>query len=122
MMTSAALFNKLQANAVLVDLVAARIYPGRGGQDETQPYIIWQRIASRPSTTHGEKTGNETFLVQFSCFAPDYEACEAVALALKDALDNETLSTGDTCIYQNWRDAGMEPAIDLHRIDVDFLI
>lgn len=122
MMTSAALYTLLSANAPLVALVSDRIYPGRAGEDDTNPYIIWQRIGTRPMPTHGEANGNETFLVQFSCFGIDYETVEAVALALKEALDGVALSTGDIPIYQNWRDGGIEPVVNLYRIDLDFLI
>lgn len=122
MMTSASLYNLLSADAALVALVGTRIYPARAGEDSTSPYIIWQRVGTRPMPTHGEANDNETFLVQFSCFGVDYETTEAVALALKTALDNVALSTGDTPIYQNWRDAGIEPVVELHRIDLDFLI
>jgi hypothetical protein len=123
-MTSAALKATLDANAPLAALVSTRVYPNRGPQDaenETD-YLIWTRLGTRPMPTHGEANDNESVLIQFSCFGDTYEDAEAIALALKDALDHVTLSTGDTGIYQGWRDAGVEPVVDLHRIDLTFLI
>ncbi len=122
MMTPASLYDKLSGNAALAELVSNRIYAARGADDVSQSHIIWQRVGTRPMPTAGEANGNETFLVRFVCFAAVFEDCDAIVEALKTALDNQALSTGDIPIYQSFRDAGIDPVTRMYRMDVDFLI
>jgi len=121
MMTPAALFNKLAANAPLVALVSTRFTPSPKA-NMLAPYIIWARVSSDPMTTMGEATGNQFDLIQFSIFAVTFDAAESVANALIAALDNQALSTGDSPTFQGRRDMGMDTVENLYRIDVDFLV
>lgn len=123
MMTPAALYTLLSADAPLVALVEDRIFAGGfAGQDPVAPYIIWNRIGTRPHTTHNESTQEETYLIQFACFGNTFEQADEVAQALKAALDNVELSTGDVGIYQNTRDGGKDPVLEHWRVDIDFLV
>lgn len=122
MMTPTALYSLLVADAPLLALVSTRIYPSQAPQGVTAPYIVWFRIASRPMQTHGEPTQNQFDLVQFSIFASTFTATEAIALALVTALDGVALSTGDIPTLQNRRDGGYISAVNLYRMDADFLI
>lgn len=122
MMTPASLYNALSGNAGLAALVSDRIYPVQAPQDAAAPYVIWSRISSQPFTTHSEAALNQDDLVQFSCFAADFDAADAVANALIAALDNVALSTGDSPTLQSRRDMGNEDAVELYRVDADFVI
>lgn len=121
MSLGSAIYDKLVATEALTALVSTRIYPTTAPQGVTGSYIIWQQIGADPATTHNETTGSQFNLVQFVCLAPTYEAAVAIREALKTALDNVALSTGDKPTFEDERD-GYEDAVSLFRCDADFLI
>jgi hypothetical protein len=122
MMTGAALYTLLAADAGLVALVVDRIYPIKAPQNPVAPFVVWQRISAQPFSTHSEATGNQYDLVRVSIYADTYEGADAVADACYDALDNIPLSTGDSPTFKTRADIGFDDAVELHRIDLDFLI
>lgn len=122
MMTPAALTSRLVANPTLRARVGARIYAVRPPQPATADYIIWQRIGAQPIETLTGATGNQFDLVQFSIFSTDFDAGEAIALALVDCLDGVPLATGDNPTLQSRRDGGFDAELRLYRQDADFLI
>lgn len=121
MITSANLYDFLVADTALNALIGNNVYPIQAPQNCSAPYIIYQRIATQPMATLGEATGNQFDLIQFSCFATTFEEVDSVGLALVAALDGAVVHANDNATLQSRRD-GYEEAVELYRVDCDFLV
>lgn len=68
-------------------LVGSRIYPLRLPERPTLPAIRYQRISTDPADSHSGSSGLEHVRVQLGVHAATYASAEAVAAAIKTALD-----------------------------------
>jgi hypothetical protein len=117
-----AIYQACLAHAPLKALVGTRVYPLKAPSDIEGSHIIWQGVAGRPASTHGEPAQISHQLVQFACFASDYERAAAVRLALIAALDGVEIGTGDMpTLEDDTRDERDERG-NVYRCDADFLI
>lgn len=121
MITTAQLYTVLAADAPLVAAVSTRVYPSHFKGDLVVPYIIWDRVASTPFTTHNEPAGNQFDLFQFAVFAKTFEEAENIALLLVSALDNVLIAANDIAALQT-RNSTYDAVAELYRSNVDFLV
>lgn len=85
----------LEADAPLAALVGTRLYPNVLPQRNlTLPAIVWQRIATTRVNSLSGPSGLATPRFQFTCWAATYAAAQAVAEALRTALDGYTGAAG----------------------------
>ena len=82
----------LLANAGIAALVGTRIYADIADGTTAAPYIVWQVIATRGETTHDGARGIEFPLIQVSCWAATKAQAIALASAVDDALNGNTIS------------------------------
>lgn len=116
-----AIVQTANADATLVQLIGARLYPVRPPSGADLPNVVYQRIAASPATTHNEASDSQHDLVQFTVTASTYEECEAVAASLKAAFDNQSVGNFGRASFDDERDVE-NPAPDLFSVSLDFLI
>ncbi len=116
-----AIVQTLAADVDLTQLVEDRVYPIRPPKDAELPNIIYQRITATPATTHNEPAQSQHDLVQFTISAGTYEECEAVAVALKAALDDKAVGDRGRAMFEDERDVD-SPLPELFACSLDFLI
>jgi len=118
----AALSDAASDTAALVGSGAnCRVYPIQAPAGVALPYVIFSHIASDPDRSHAGASSISLDLVQFSAFAETYSAAAALGDALAADLDGVVIATGSTPTLQDRR-VSFETAVDLHRVDVDFVI
>jgi hypothetical protein len=121
-----AIFARLQVVAAVEALIGAgagmRAYPGQAPQGAAAPYVVWQAVGGTPPRSHGEAAGPARIrAVQFICWAGTLAAAVAVREALIEALDNQTLGTGDIGQLEDGDREDFDSAVELYRADADFL-
>lgn len=100
----------LHDNAAVAALVADRIYAhGDAPQTVAKPYVTWQLIAGTPLLNLSDTPPADQMSVQVDCWHTTAAGIEAVAEAVRNALEAVTHITS---VNVNLR----EPATKLYRI------
>lgn len=82
------IFSRLTAWVGLNAIIGTRVYPNRGPQGVTVPYIVWATVTSREPTTFGTNQTPRpiTARFQFDIYATTYSQMKQIRLELKLAL------------------------------------
>lgn len=105
---------KTSEMAALVGSDPARVYRhGRAPQDTSAAYVTWQVVAGVPENTLSDLPGHDRLTIQLDCFSQSDAGVEALARAVRDALEPHAHMTG---VPVNEREA----ATKLFRISLQF--
>lgn len=114
-----AIYNALSGASAITDIVGTRIYRNDVREGTAAPYVVLFAINAEIPASHNEATAEQTDSVQITCFANDFETASTLRAAVRTALDNVALSTGESPTPTDERE-GYEAAVRLHRCDIDF--
>jgi hypothetical protein len=88
-------FTALRAAPAVVDIVGTRIYRhGRAPQDAQAPYITWFLASASPQHTLSEAPTVDRCQLQLDCYHSDDAGVEALAEAVRAAIEAEACVTG----------------------------
>ena len=100
----------LHGSAAVAALVSDRIYAhGAAPQTVVKPYVTWQLIAGVPLNNLSDLPPGDQMTVQVDCWHTTADGIEALATAVRDAIEPVAHVTG---VVVNLR----EPATLLYRI------
>jgi hypothetical protein len=89
------IYTTLQASTAVVALVGTRVYRhGRAPQNVGKPYVTWTLIAGVPENQLSGLPPMDRQTVQIDCWHPTDEGCEALATAVRDAIEPYAHMTG----------------------------
>lgn len=115
------------ANTAANSLAAGRIYPLIAPQGATMPFAVVSLVAIEPNDTKTGAATEDTATVQIDCYAPTFLGADALADALRRAMDKnpQTLTVGTASVRvdgvqfvterQSWEDD-----TEVFRISQDF--
>lgn len=83
---SAALYARLNGDAALSALVGTRTYPGLVPQDQVLPMVAFVRVDESEDELMGGDADIEQTGYEVTSFGSDYDSCEAVHEAVRNAL------------------------------------
>lgn len=87
------IFDTLSAAPGVTGLVSSRIYAERGPDDGTVPAVIFERVSSPSTVTlNGDHFMND--VVSVGCYAETVEGVEALAQAVREALETVAVIRG----------------------------
>lgn len=116
-------FSRLTGDAGVTDLVGQRVYPLRLPQEPTYPAIMYQRVSTNEAHTHDQAGGLAESRVQFDCLAVTYSQAQALAAAVRAAL-NGWVDDGNgilACLLENQIDL-YEDTTESYRVVLDFML
>lgn len=88
MAMTAPVYALLSGDAAVTALVADRIHAqGYAGDAPQAPYITWQLVSGVPEGYVAGRPGVDRFRVQVDAWAADAATAQAVAAAIRDALE-----------------------------------
>jgi hypothetical protein len=103
------LHEELTGDAPLVALVGARIWKGRADQGAEFPFVVFARIASRPTYSLDGCSGLENGVFSIEAVSDDQDQAEDVAVLVRDALDGATairaIRTNERTLWDDSREA-----------------
>ncbi len=102
---AAALFARLSTDAAVAALVAQRIYPIIAPQEAATPFIVQARSSTQRFTALSGPGGLAQARVEISAWADTFDACRALADAVRLALDGFSGSAGGVVIRASRLDA-----------------
>jgi len=115
----------LTGDAAVAALVGTRVWPMRLKQGTLQTSITYQRISAARSHTHDGPVGLNGSRIQVDCWAATYGAADALATAVRRALDNYEGTAAGIRIQRVFLDDEsdeFEEATDADRVRLDFII
>lgn len=129
-MIKAALYNYLIGDSGVSALIADRVYPLLIPQQawsgsSVQPCAVYQRTSVQRDVRHCGTSGLALSTMQIDAYATDYEAADAVARVIKDALINYYGPMGDVDIKSITLAAEfdlLDPEPGLFRVSLSFFI
>lgn len=89
-------------------------FPVIAPADIAPPYVVWQRVACVPVTTHAEQCSLEQSVIQFACYASTYTAAKSLRDQVRALFDGVVAD----CSYVAGRETRDEYT-KLFRADVD---
>jgi len=81
------IYGVLSAAAGVTALVSTRIYPDQAPQNAVFPYVCFQLLQAQPTDTKEGVSPLDKLLVQIDCYAQNYDSAQAIATAIRTALD-----------------------------------
>ena len=105
----------------LTAIIGTRLYADVAPGTATAPYCVFQTIATGGTTTHDGDRSLEFPLIQFSCWATTKDGAIALASAVNDLLDGNTLagSSGITFRFSG-QNSNYDPESRLFGESIDF--
>lgn len=92
----------LYSVSALTALVSRRIYPLAMPQEPTLPAVTYTRVSTtRPATIGGGKPGLSMTRFQIDCYGSTYAAADAVAEAVRGALQGYQGTLSGSVVAQN---------------------
>lgn len=89
------IYSTLQASGAVVAMVGTRIYRhGRAPQDVAVPYVTWTLVAGAPENHLSGLPSVDRQTVQIDCWHRTDEGCDALATAVRDAIEPHAHMTG----------------------------
>lgn len=95
-----------------------RLYSfGRAPQNVQDPYVVWQMISGLPENYLGQLPDTDSYTVQVDVYSREPDDLEAVALALRDAIEPHA-------DIVSWRGESQEDDTKYYRFsfDVDWFV
>jgi len=86
MSVESAIYSILAHNGPVAQHVGTRIRPGRANQNDSLPFLIYERISTERFPHMEGDTGLEHVRMQVSCWGATYESAKEVAEAVRSAL------------------------------------
>ena len=84
------IYGVLSAASGVTALVSTRIYPDMAPQNDTFPYIVFQKLQTKPTDTKEGVSKLDKILVQVDCYSNNYDNAHSLAAAVRTALDRYT--------------------------------
>ena len=84
------IYGVLSAASGVTALVSTRIYPDMAPQNDTFPYIVFQKLQTKPTDTKEGVSKLDKILVQVDCYSNNYDNTHSLAAAVRTALDRYT--------------------------------
>lgn len=108
-----AIYAKLSGDSAVRALVGDRIYPARTPQDTTLPKIVFTTITEGRAPTMAGSSGAVNPRIQIDCWADSNAGADALADAVRLALDGYRGTVASvqirSCFLDSKRDAIVEP-------------
>lgn len=105
------------AVTALLGASPTRLYPfGEAPQGVAYPYAAWQTVGGAPENYLGDRPDLDSFALQVDVYADTAASARAVAIALRDAIEQHANIT-------RWGGESKDPATGRYRVsfDVDWL-
>ena len=126
------LIHFLMADATLTGLISTRLYPHEAPQGTPAPYVVYSQVSGSQTHTHDGPTGNKRARFQFNVVGGSPASCEAVAEAIKGALEpdgglHQAIGSSETtfvsrCTLGSEMDLGINEETRETEKALDFLI
>lgn len=85
---------------------------GEAPQGVARPYAVWQVVSGSPDNYITNRPDVDAYTIQFDAYAADGDGAEAVAIALRDAVEGVAHIT-------SWRSHGRDSETADYRIGFD---
>ena len=99
-------YSTLSGAGALAALVSDRIYPALAPEGSARPYVVFSKISTVPTETHGSSSAErlDETLIQFMIVAETYTATEDIAAALRTVLEDAGGPTNGSTEITNIRE------------------
>ena len=111
-------YTELSGNGALTDLVGTRIHPNWLPQDVSLPAVSFMQVSETPQNILSGELALKNHRIQVDCWASSYSSAQDVAAAVVTAIADATLFDS----YRLGQQDVYEPAVDIHRVSMDFSI
>ena len=102
MKTGLGIFQLLQQNAAVTDLVGTRIFPALAAQGAAMPFITYDILQITPSDEKDGPSALDEVRVEVACYGATYSAAADLGAKVRVALDRMALQ-GDGVAFQSVR-------------------